>query len=147
MQKEIKQSWHFSQDPQDVWDYLTKPELIEQWLMKTDFRPIVGCKFNFTFVPKSDSQYGGTVNCEVLEVIPFTKLSYLWNGNIKDGSRTFNSKVVWTLLPKNNGTELQLQHNGFTDLEDILNNTSGWNSCLKRFEELINGTKNYNTNL
>jgi hypothetical protein len=30
----------------------------------------------------------------------------------------FNS--IWTLVPKDNGTELQLQHNGFELLEDIL---------------------------
>lgn len=141
MEKEIRQTWFFSQSPQEVWEYLTKPELIEQWLMKTDFRPTVGYKFRFTFIPKPDSQYDGIVNCEVLEVRPFTKLSYSWNGSTKDKIRNFNSTVVWTLVPKGNGTELQLQHNGFELLDDILNHTSGWNSCLKRFEELINSIK------
>ena len=47
MQKEIKQSRHFNQSPQEVWEYLTKPELIEQWLGKTDFQPVVGHKFRF----------------------------------------------------------------------------------------------------
>ncbi|HEV8283168.1 MAG TPA: SRPBCC domain-containing protein [Chitinophagaceae bacterium] len=138
MQKEIKQTWFFKQSPQKVWEYLTKPELIEQWLMKNDFKPIVGHKFQFTFVPKNESKYDGIVDCEVLAVKPFVKLSYSWNGNLKDGSRTFNSKVVWTLIPKENGTELQLLHNGFTILEDILNHTNGWVICIKRFEELIN---------
>jgi uncharacterized protein YndB with AHSA1/START domain len=138
MQKEIKQSWFFEQPPKEVWEYLTKPQLIEQWLMKTDFQPIVGQKFRFTFVPKNESKYEGIVSCEVLEVKPFTKLSYTWNGNTKDRSRTFKSIVVWTLIPKDNGTELQLQHNGFTMLEDILTHTNGWKTCLKHFEELIN---------
>ena len=141
MEKEIKQSWHFKQSLEEVWEYLTKPELIEQWLMKSDFKPIVGHKFQFTFVPKNDNKYAGIVTCQVLEVKPFTKLSYSWNGGMKDGSRTFNSIVVWTLIPKDNGTELQLQHNGFTILEDILNHTSGWNSCVKRIEELINAVR------
>jgi uncharacterized protein YndB with AHSA1/START domain len=141
MNNEIKQTWHFKQPPQEVWEYLTKPELIEQWLMKTDFQPIIGHKFRFTFTPKDESQYEGTVHCEVLEVKPFTKLSYSWDGNAKDGSRTFNSMVVWTLIAKDNGTELQLQHNGFTVLQDILTHTNGWNACLKRFKELINVIK------
>ncbi len=141
MQKDIQQKWFFNQPQQEVWDFLTKPKLIEQWLMKSDFQPIVGHKFRFTFVPKNDSKYDGTVNCEVLEVKPFTKLSYSWDGNTKDGSRSFNSIVVWTLIPKDNGTELQLQHNGFIVLEDILTHTSGWNSCLKRLEEIINEIK------
>jgi uncharacterized protein YndB with AHSA1/START domain len=137
MQKDIKQTWHFHQSPKEVWDYLTRPELIEQWLMKSDFKPIVGQKFQFTFTPKPDSKYQGTVNCEVLEIKPFTKLSYSWKGSTKDG-RKFNSIIVWTLVPKENGTELQLQHSGFNVLEDILNHASGWSICLKRFEELIN---------
>ena len=141
MQKDIKQKWFFNKPPQEVWEYLTKPELIEQWLMKSDFKPIVGHKFQFTFIPKTDSKYRGTVNCEVLEVKPFTKLSYSWNGNTQDKSRNYNSIVVWTLVPKDNGTELQLQHNGFEILEDILTHTNGWNSCIKRFEELINTIK------
>ena len=141
MKKEIKQTWHFKQSPQEVWEYLTRPELIEQWLMKTDFKPIPGHKFRFTFVAKKESKYEGIVNCEVLEVKPFTKLSYSWNGSTNDKSRNYNSKVVWTLIPKDNGTELQLQHNGFTLLEDILTHTNGWNSCVNRFEELINSSK------
>jgi uncharacterized protein YndB with AHSA1/START domain len=141
MQKEIKQTWFFNQSPQEVWEYLTKPELIEQWLMKSDFKPVRGHKFRFTFIPKNESQYDGAVDCEVLEVKPFTKLSYSWNGGTKDRSRNFNSTVVWTLVPKENGTELQLQHNGFAMLEDILTHTNGWNSCLKRFEELIKAVK------
>jgi uncharacterized protein YndB with AHSA1/START domain len=42
MQEEIKRTWHFSHPPHEVWEYLTKPELLEQWLGKTDFQPIVG---------------------------------------------------------------------------------------------------------
>jgi len=141
MQKEIKQTWFFNQSPQEVWEYLTKPELIEQWLMKTDFEPVVGHKFRFTHAPSEEKNYDGLLHCEVLEVKPFTKLSYSWNGNTKDGSRTFNSKVVWTLIPKENGTELQLQHDGFTLLEDILNHDSGWTFCLKRMVEHIKKNK------
>lgn len=138
MQQEIKQTWFFRQSPQEVWEYLTKAELIEQWLMKNNFKPEKGCKFQFTFTPKPNSPYDGVVNCQVLEIIPFTKLSYSWNGRTQDKSRAFNSIVVWTLVPKDNGTELQVQHSGFKALEDILNHTNGWNSCFKKLEEHIN---------
>lgn len=137
MQKVIFQKWFFQQPANVVWDYLTKPELIEQWLMKSDFQPIVGHKFRFTYVPKNESKYKGIVDCEVLEVKPFTKLSYSWNGATEDGGRTFNSKVEWTLLPKDNGTELQLQHDGLTLLEDFTTHNTGWGNCLKRFDELL----------
>jgi uncharacterized protein YndB with AHSA1/START domain len=106
--------------------------------MKSDFQPIVGSKFCFTFTPKQGNEYEGVVRCEVLEVKPFTKLSYSWNGGTQDKSRNFNSTVVWTLVSKEGGTELQLQHNGFEMLQDVLNHTSGWSSCLKRLEKQIN---------
>lgn len=138
MEKEIKQTWQFSQPIQEVWDYLTKPELIEQWMMKSDFKPIVGHKFQFTFDAKPGSIYEGIVNCEVLLVKPYTDLSYTWNGRTADGTRSFHSTVSWALAPKDGGTELQLLHNGLDILEDILNHTNGWNSCGKKLDAQIN---------
>jgi uncharacterized protein YndB with AHSA1/START domain len=135
MQKEIKKIWFFSQLPQDVWEYLTKPELIAQWLGKTDFQPTVGHKFSFL------SPYGNDSYGEVLEVKPYTKLSYTWKKNSSKDYKPFNSKIVWTLVEKENGTELQLVHNGFTFLEDVIAHENGWNACLKKFEELLNTVK------
>jgi uncharacterized protein YndB with AHSA1/START domain len=138
MEKQIQQTWFFNQPPKEVWEYLTKPELIEQWLMKTNFEPVLGQKFQFTFAAKPGSKYAGVVNCEVLEIEPFSKLSYSWDGQLQDKSRHYNSIVMWTLIPKNNGTELQLEHNGFAVLEDILNHTGGWKSCVQKLENHIN---------
>jgi uncharacterized protein YndB with AHSA1/START domain len=137
MQKDILQKWFFEQPPGEVWEYLTRPELLEQWLMQSDFQPVVGHKFRFTYLPKKDSSYKGIVDGEVLEVDPFNKLSYSWNGTTKDGSRTFSSKVEWTLLPKDEGTELQLRHNDFILPEDFTAHDTGWGICLKRFDELL----------
>ena len=135
MQKEIKHTWFFSQPPQEVWEYLTKPELIEQWLGETDFQPIAGYKFRFI------SPYGNHSYCEVLEVEPCTKLSYSWQKNSAVDNKPFNSIVVWTLEPKEKGTELHLVHNGFTSPEDVVAHENGWNTCLKQFEERINTIK------
>ncbi len=141
MQQQIKQTWLFSQSPSEVWEYLTRPELIELWLMKSDFQPVKGHKFRFSFTAKPNSEYEGVVHCEVLEVKPYTLLSYSWNGSTQDKSRTYNSTVVWTLIPKNDGTELQLQHDGFTVLGDIMAHTNGWASCVKKMEAHINVVK------
>jgi uncharacterized protein YndB with AHSA1/START domain len=132
MQKEIKHAWHFDQSPQKVWEYLTKPELIEQWLAKTDFQPIVGNKFRFT------DKSGKIIYCEVLEVKPFTKLSYLWQYPSSNDNKLLDSKVVWTLTPKEHGTELQLVHNSFSALEDYIAHNNGWTTLGNRFVELLN---------
>ena len=135
MQKEIRHTSHFNQPPQAVWQYLTKPELIEQWLGKTDFQPIEGFKFRFI------SAYGNDSFCEVLEVEAFTKLSFSWQKRSAKDNMLFNSKVMWTLVAKDNGTELQLVHNGFTVMEDVVGHENGWNTCLQQLEGLLTAGK------
>lgn len=134
MQNEIRQTWHFNQSPEELWEYLTQPQLLEQWLGKTDFQPIVGHQFRFI------SPYGNHSYCEVLEVKPFTRLSYSWQKNSATNNKPFNSKVEWSLVPKENGTELQLVQNGFTTLEDHLGHNNGWNTCLEQLEALLKTT-------
>ena len=135
MQKEIKQTWFFKQSPQEVWEYLTKPELLEQWLMKTDFQPVAGHKFRFI------SQSGKIIYCQVLEVNPFTELSYSWQAHSANSNKLFHTKVVWKLVPKGNGTELELVHNDFTELEDYSAHSNGWTTLGNRFIELLNTIK------
>ena len=63
----------------------------------------------------------------------------VWQYERRQQGLQFKSRM--DSISKRPGTELQLQHNGFIVLEDMLNHTSGWNICLKRFKELINGIK------
>ena len=37
--------------PEKIWRALTEPHLIEEWLMKNDFQPVVGQRFNFRATP------------------------------------------------------------------------------------------------
>ena len=100
MQKEIKHTFYFTQAPEEVWEYLTRPELMEQWLMPSDFQPIPGHHFRFT------NPNNTFVICEVLEVKPFTNLSYVWKNDWSKTKTPYTSKVSWTLTPIENGTEL-----------------------------------------
>jgi uncharacterized protein YndB with AHSA1/START domain len=131
MQNEIQQTWFFNQSPDEVWEYLTRPELIEQWLTKTDFQPVEGQKFHFT------NKSGKLIYCTVLEVKPFARLSYSWQFPSAKDKKLCDSKVIWTLVEKENGTELQLVHNGFVLLEDHAAHTNGWNICLTKLKELL----------
>jgi uncharacterized protein YndB with AHSA1/START domain len=131
MEKEVRQSWFFKQVPQEVWEYLTRPELLEQWLGKTDFQPVVGHRFRFA------SPNGNDAHCEVLEVDPFTRLSYSWQKrSAKD--KPYRSTVAWTLVQKTGGTELQLVHGGFATDEDAAGHEKGWNACVMQMEGLMN---------
>ena len=131
MSKEIKHSWFFNQSPREVWEYLTKPELLEKWLGKTDFQPLVGHKFRFI------SPYGNDSYCEVLELKPESRLAFSWQKNSAKDNKPFHSTVVWTLVPKENGTELQLVHQGFLAMEDFAGHEKGWNTCLAQLKELL----------
>ena len=57
--------------PEKIWRALTQPHLIEEWLMKNDFKPVVGHRFNLR------ADWGG-VDCQVLAIEPNKTLSYSW---------------------------------------------------------------------
>ena len=148
MTKSINHTYFFPHEPAVVWDYLTKAELIEQWLMKNDFLPIVGYDFTFTTRPLPNHNFDGMVYCKVLEIIPFKKLSYSWKGGPGEGKITLDSIVVWTLQPKDNGTELVLKHTGFkeTDFNMYAVMDEGWFKIIRKIAELINTATHGTTN-
>ena len=130
MPKEIKQTRFLKHSPQEVWECLTKPELLAQWLMKTDFQPRVGHKFSVI------NKEGKITECEVLQIIPNKLLAYSWQVKKTSGEITMDSKVIWTLAEKKGGTELELHHNGFMMQVDFDSHSAGWENCLRKLEEL-----------
>jgi uncharacterized protein YndB with AHSA1/START domain len=57
-----------AQPPEKIWRALTQGPLIEAWLMKNDFQPVVGRKFNLRSEPMP--HWNGVVDCEVLVLEP-----------------------------------------------------------------------------
>ena len=47
--------------PEKIWRALTQPQLIEEWLMKNDFEPVVDHRFSF----RAD---WGAVDCQVVKI-------------------------------------------------------------------------------
>jgi uncharacterized protein YndB with AHSA1/START domain len=86
--------------PEKIWRALTQPHLIEEWLMKNDFNPVAGHRFNL----RAD---WGAVDCQVLEVEPNKTLSYTW------AVFDLESVVTWTLTPTSTGTHLRMEQSGF----------------------------------
>ena len=77
--------------PEKLWRALTQPHLIEEWLMKNDFKPVVGHNFNLR------GDWGGVLDCEVLAVEPHKKLTYTWNFKHEEAAYNLTSVVAWTL--------------------------------------------------
>jgi len=149
MTSSIKHQYFFPNPPEIVWEYLTNAELMELWLMKNDFQPVVGHEFQFRTGPLPNMNFDGVVYCKVLEIVPFEKLSYSWKGGPGEGKITLDSIVVWTLQRKDNGTELLLDHSGFNEATNAImfaamNN--GWISNIRKIDSLINTKQNGTTN-
>lgn len=96
--------------PERLWRALTQPHLIEEWLMKNDFAPVVGRRFT---LQADQPNWKMMLDCEVLAVEPNKKLSYTWNFASDDAALSLKSVVTWTLTPTSTGTRLCMEQSGF----------------------------------
>jgi uncharacterized protein YndB with AHSA1/START domain len=112
--------------PDKIWRALTQGHLIEEWLMKNDFQPVVGHRFNF----RAD---WGAVDGEVMAVEPNKMLSYTW------GAYGLASVVTWTLTPTSTGTHLRMEQSGFRpdQQQAYLGAQAGWKRFVEAFEQVL----------
>lgn len=141
MTKTITHTFNYSHKPEAVWEYLTKPELIAQWLMPNDFKPVVGYEFRFTVKPMPQFNLDGIFYCKILELVPNKKLVYTWKGGPAPDKTILDTTVIWTLTPKDGGTELHLEHKGF-GAEDAMQALfgamdNGWLGNIKKIATLL----------
>jgi uncharacterized protein YndB with AHSA1/START domain len=149
MTKIIKHQFSFPHPPEMVWEYLTKPELMELWLMKNDFQPILGLDFQFRTNPIPSLDFDGVCHCRVLEIIPFKKLSYSWKCGPGGGKISLDSVVVWKLEQTEKGTELFLEHSGFAKKENLAfynGMTDGWVKNIQKMTNHLNIAQHGTTN-
>jgi uncharacterized protein YndB with AHSA1/START domain len=111
-----------------VWRALTQGPLIEEWLMKNDFKPVVGHRFDL----RAD---WGVVDCQVLAVEPNKKLSYAWE------ALGLKSVVTWTLTPTSSGTHLRMEQSGFRpDQQQAYQGAKyGWQKFFAGLERVVGG--------
>ena len=115
-----------SHPPEKVWRALTQGHLIEEWLMKNDFQPVVGHKFKL-------SAEWGAVDCKVTVVEPNKQLAYTW------AAHGLESVVTWTLAPASKGTSLRMEQMGFrTDQEQAYQGAKfGWQKFFSNLEQVL----------
>ena len=119
--------------PEKLWRALTQPHLIEEWLMKNDFEPAVGHRFNLR------GDWGGVLDCEVLAVEPNRTLSYTWNFAHADEAYRLESVVTFTLTPTSTGTRLRMEQAGFrpSQKQALSGAHAGWNQFFANLEEVL----------
>ncbi len=114
--------------PEKLWRALTQPQLIAEWLMEGDFKPLVGHSFRFT------ADWGG-VDCEVRQVDPNRMLSYTWE------AYGLESVVTWTLTPTTTGARLRMEQSGFKpDQNQAYGGAkAGWQEFMTKLETVVSG--------
>jgi len=114
-----------------VWRALTQGALMEEWLMKNDFQPVVGHRFSFRAEP--NPHWDGIVECQVLTVEPNQRLSYSW------GSLGLQSTVTFTLTPVEGGVLLRMEQSGFRpDQEQAYQGANyGWKRFIDALERVV----------
>jgi uncharacterized protein YndB with AHSA1/START domain len=119
--------------PQKVWRALTQQPLIQEWLMKNDFRPVVGHAFTLRMDPQPN--WNGVIDCEVLAVEPDRLLSYTW------GSLGMKSVVTLTLTPTGGGTHLRMEQAGFRPDQQANYQGAkyGWQKFLGELARVVGG--------
>jgi uncharacterized protein YndB with AHSA1/START domain len=120
----ITAEYDLPQPPHKVWRALTDPALVARWLMKNDFRPVVGHKFQFRADPMP--HWDGIVDCEVLELDEPKRLRYSWHGG--KGEFALDTTVTFTLTATATGTHLHLEQAGFLPTHKMALDgmTKGW---------------------
>jgi uncharacterized protein YndB with AHSA1/START domain len=119
--------------PEKIWRALTQGPLIEEWLMKNDFQPVVGHAFNFRSTPVPG--WNGIIASEVLLIEPNSRLSYSWS------TMGMNSVVTWTLTPTKAGTHVRMEQTGFRSEQDAAYKgaTYGWTKFIGDMERVVAG--------
>ncbi|ASY69890.1 SRPBCC family protein [Sinorhizobium fredii] len=119
--------------PEKIWRALTQPHLIEEWLMKNDFSPVVGHRFNLR------GAWGGVLDCEVLAVEPNRKLVYTWNFAHEDAAFDLKSVVTFILTPTTTGTQLRMEQSGFRPehRQAFGGAKAGWQQFLANLEQVL----------
>jgi uncharacterized protein YndB with AHSA1/START domain len=112
--------------PEKLWRALTQPHLIEEWLMKNDFKPVPDHRFTL-------SGDWGSVDCQVTAIEPITTLSHTW------AAMGLESVVTWTLTPASGGTLLRMEQADFRlDQEQAYQGAQyGWNNFFGNLEKVL----------
>lgn len=111
--KTIKQIYKINASVADVWKALVDPEVIDKWgggPARMDDK--VGTRF---------SLWGGEIHGKNIKVVKNKELVQEWFGGKWDKP----SKVTFTLIMKNNVTEVNLLHEDVPD-EEAKSITDGW---------------------
>jgi len=126
--------------PEKIWRALTEGPLMEQWLLKNDFEPVVGRRFNLRSTPLPN--WNGVVDCEVVAIELHRRLVYSWAVG-QEATGGLKTVVTWTLTPTTGGTHVRMEQSGFRPEAKAAYGgaTYGWKLFFEGLERVLAGLK------
>lgn len=126
----LNMDFTFKTSIEKLWTALTEKDLLAQWVLENDFKPVVGHKFQFRQQP--NEYWDGRIDGEVLLVEPPHRLSYTWG--VGEEVHT----VTWTLQDLGDGrVNLHLEQTGFSQAYGLKGAEQGWRGWSAKLEELL----------
>ena len=128
----------FPHAPETIWETLTSGELVSRWLgmSPSAFEPVVGNRFTYQTTPAGE--WDGTIQCDILEVIPNERFAYSWKGGHESNAgygSLLNTVVTFMLARVEGGTRLRVVHSGFVlprNETAYRNMSDGWKKVVSR---------------
>ena len=124
----------FAHGPEKLWRALTESTLLAQWMMENNFVAEPGRRFEFRAKPAPN--WNGLVECEVREVEPMRRLTYLWGVG---GANGMLWVVEWTLTAVDGGTHVRMEQSGFNAEQKAAYQGAryGWNQFFSGLERVL----------
>lgn len=121
----------FPHSPEKLWQAMTDPKLLAEWLLPNNFGPQVGQEFQFRNEPVGG--WDGVVDCKILVFDAPHRLAYSWR------ALGLESIVQFTLTPTESGTHVRMEHSGFrADQQAAYQGARfGWQRFIGTLERLL----------
>jgi len=126
--------------PEKVWRAWTDPQAVKQWfkpdpswsipLAEADVR--VGGRYRILMQDTKGQEFDLTGTYR--EVVPYLRLVMTWSWKNQPGHE---SLVTVTLRAAGKGTELELRHERYIDMENEASHQEGWSGALDQLGVLL----------
>jgi uncharacterized protein YndB with AHSA1/START domain len=139
----IRKEWFYPHPPEDVWVAITDPHALAEWFEPNNHEPIAGHKFEFV---TDASICGSRTDSEALEADPPRLLVWKWTHHYNNPKRppAEPMTISWSLVPKDKGTLLILEHRGAENISWIQRGMMrmGWSVMMKKLiPKVLNNVK------
>lgn len=130
MSLSLTMDFQYNKSIEKVWHALTDSDMLEKWIWKNDFKPVVGHKFTFRAEPSE--WWDGIVKGEVLEVDEPNMISYTWASGAEE------HVVTWTLTETPDGnTNLHLDQTGIHSEDGLKGAQYGWTNMSEQLTAVL----------